>query len=143
MSALPKRVRFVAACLIGAATSFAVSAAPLAPEQIQKIDQLVATYMTAHQVPGLSIAVVSEGELVWSQGYGVADLENNIPAKATTVYRTASIGKTMTATAAMQLVEAGKLKLDQLITKRYSIDEAPQAFEDMQTGKNARGVIVF
>ena len=41
------------------------------------------------------------------------------------------------------LYMAGKLKLDQLITKRYSIDEAPQAFEDMQTGKNARGVIVF
>ncbi len=41
------------------------------------------------------------------------------------------------------LYMAGKLKLDQLITRRYSIDEAPQAFEDMQTGKNARGVIVF
>jgi CubicO group peptidase (beta-lactamase class C family) len=112
MSVLAKRARLFALFLVGVATSFATSAAPLTPEQIQKIDQLVATYMTAHQVPGLSIAVVSAGELVWSQGYGVADLENNVPAKATTVYRTASIGKTMTATAAMQLVEAGKLKLD-------------------------------
>ena len=41
------------------------------------------------------------------------------------------------------LYMAGKLKLDELITRRYSIDEAPQAFEDMQSGKNARGVIVF
>lgn len=41
------------------------------------------------------------------------------------------------------LYMAGKLKLDELITKRYSIDEAPQAFADMQSGKNARGVIVF
>ena len=38
---------------------------------------------------------------------------------------------------------SGRLKLDELITKRYSIDEAPQAFADMQSGKNARGVIVF
>ena len=36
-----------------------------------------------------------------------------------------------------------RLKLDELITKRYSIDQAPQAFADMESGKNARGVIVF
>ena len=41
------------------------------------------------------------------------------------------------------LYMAGKLKLDELITKRYGIDEAPLAFADMQSGKNARGVIVF
>jgi S-(hydroxymethyl)glutathione dehydrogenase/alcohol dehydrogenase len=38
---------------------------------------------------------------------------------------------------------AGRLKLEELITRRYSIDEAPQAFADLQAGKNARGVIVF
>ena len=38
---------------------------------------------------------------------------------------------------------AGKLKLKELITRRYSIDEAPQAFADLESGKNARGVIVF
>ena len=43
----------------------------------------------------------------------------------------------------LQLYMAGKLKLDELITRRYNIDEAPQAFADMESGKNARGVIVF
>ena len=43
----------------------------------------------------------------------------------------------------LQLYMAGKLKLDELITKRYKIDEAPQAFADLESGKNARGVIVF
>ena len=38
---------------------------------------------------------------------------------------------------------AGKLKLDELITQRYSIAQAPQAFADLESGKNARGVIVF
>jgi S-(hydroxymethyl)glutathione dehydrogenase/alcohol dehydrogenase len=41
------------------------------------------------------------------------------------------------------LYAAGKLKLDELITRRYKIDEAPQAFADLESGKNARGVIVF
>jgi len=43
----------------------------------------------------------------------------------------------------LQLAMAGKLKLDELITRRYSIEEAPQAFADLESGKNARGVIVF
>jgi len=38
---------------------------------------------------------------------------------------------------------AGRLKLDELITRRYSIDEAPQAFDDLKSGQNARGVIEF
>jgi Zn-dependent alcohol dehydrogenase len=43
----------------------------------------------------------------------------------------------------LSLYLAGKLKLEELITRRYSIDEAPQAFADLQAGKNARGVVVF
>jgi S-(hydroxymethyl)glutathione dehydrogenase/alcohol dehydrogenase len=43
----------------------------------------------------------------------------------------------------LSLYMAGRLKLEELITRRYSIAEAPQAFADLQAGKNARGVIVF
>ena len=43
----------------------------------------------------------------------------------------------------LALYAGGKLKLDELITRRYSIEEAPQAFADLESGKNARGVIVF
>jgi Zn-dependent alcohol dehydrogenase len=43
----------------------------------------------------------------------------------------------------LALYMAGRLQLEELITRRYSIDEAPQAFADLQAGKNARGVIVF
>jgi S-(hydroxymethyl)glutathione dehydrogenase/alcohol dehydrogenase len=43
----------------------------------------------------------------------------------------------------LSLYMGGKLKLDELITRRYSIGEAPQAFADLESGKNARGVIVF
>ena len=43
----------------------------------------------------------------------------------------------------MSLYKAGRLKLDELITRRYTIDEAPQAFDDLAAGRNARGMIVF
>jgi NDMA-dependent alcohol dehydrogenase len=43
----------------------------------------------------------------------------------------------------LQLYMAGRLKLDELITQRYGIDEAPRAFADLESGRNARGVIVF
>ena len=43
----------------------------------------------------------------------------------------------------LQLYMAGRLKLDELITHRYKIDAAPQAFADLESGRNARGVIVF
>ncbi len=68
--------------------------------------------MAEHQIPGLSIAIVVDGALAWSNGYGMADLENFVPATATTAYRTASIGKPMTATAVMQLAERGRLDID-------------------------------
>ena len=92
--------------------AFLIAAVLLSQAKIDGIQHLVGEYMTAHNVPGMSVAVVVDGKLQWSNGYGFADRENFVPAKATTVYRTASIGKTMTATAAMQLVEQQKLDLN-------------------------------
>jgi serine beta-lactamase-like protein LACTB, mitochondrial len=73
--------------------------------------------MTARKAPGISAAVVQDGEFVWSAGYGMADLENSVPATSQTVYRLGSISKTITATAAMELWEHGKLDLDSPVQK--------------------------
>ena len=43
----------------------------------------------------------------------------------------------------LALYSAGRLKLEELITRRYPIEQAPQAFADLEAGRNARGVIVF
>lgn len=74
--------------------------------------------MSRANIPGLSVALASAGEIVYTAGFGLADVENYVPAKAQTVYRTASIAKVMTAVGIMQLVEAGKLSLDAPI-QRY------------------------
>jgi len=90
-----------------------MQARPTRPDaaDIRRIEAVIGDFMATHRVPGLSVALVIDGQPAWSRGFGMADVENAVPATAATAYRSASIGKTMTATAAMRLVEAGKLDL--------------------------------
>ena len=85
---------------------------------VGSVERMIMEKMSEERIPGLSAALVVDGRLVWSGGYGIADLENYVPATATTAYRTASIGKTMTAVAVMQLAERGEIDLDSPV-QRY------------------------
>jgi CubicO group peptidase (beta-lactamase class C family) len=89
----------------------------LSPEKRQEIEKAVASFMSANSVPGLAAAVVLEGEPRWSQGFGMADLENYSPATSSTLFRLGSISKPITATAVLQLWERGKLDLDAPVEK--------------------------
>jgi CubicO group peptidase (beta-lactamase class C family) len=89
----------------------------ISPEKRTQIEAAVSKFMSATHVPGVSIAVVEDGKLEWAAGFGFADLENNVPASEHTLFRLASISKSLTATAAMQLVERGKLDLDATVQK--------------------------
>jgi CubicO group peptidase (beta-lactamase class C family) len=73
--------------------------------------------MAANSAPGISAAAVLNGEEVWSEGFGMADLENSVPVTPQTLFRLASISKPITATAAMQLWEQGKLDIEAPIQK--------------------------
>jgi CubicO group peptidase (beta-lactamase class C family) len=115
--------RALAGCLgallaAGSVQAQAEQATRLPPASIVRIEAAIDAYMAANHVPGLSVALVIDGRPGWSRGFGLADVENAVPATARTAYRSASIGKTMTATAAMRLVEAGRLDLDADI-RRY------------------------
>ena len=68
-------------------------------------------------VPGLSAAVAVGEAVVWAQGFGTADLEQQTPVRADTVFRIASISKPISATAVMQLVERGLVSLDDPIQR--------------------------
>ena len=81
------------------------------------VEQAVAKFMAANQIPGLSAAVVEDGQYAWSAGFGMADLEGFVPATSRTLYRLASISKSLTAVATMQLWEHGKLDLDVPVQK--------------------------
>jgi serine beta-lactamase-like protein LACTB len=82
-----------------------------------QIEDAISKFMSAKNVPGLAAAVVLNGEAVWSEGFGMADLENNVPVTPQTLFRLASVSKPITATAAMQLWEQGKLDLDAPVQK--------------------------
>src|SRR5262245_46702992 len=86
--------------------------APLPKEHIDQIERAITATMAEQDIPGLSVAIVTDNQLRYSNGYGLADLENYVPAKASTVYRWASLAKPITATAAVQLAQEGKLDLD-------------------------------
>ena len=91
--------------------------AQISDSQKQAIHTLAQWYVAEHRIPGLSLAVVADGAAVLTEGFGQADVENNVPATADTVYRIASVSKSVTAAGAMKLVEAGKLDLDAPIQK--------------------------
>lgn len=111
-----------AAFVLGALAASAVGhagEAGLSAAEVGKVDELVKNQMAAAKIPGMSVAIVTGMQLQWAKGYGMADLENSVPATADTSYRLASISKTIIAAAVMQLVEEGKLDLDAPI-QRYA-----------------------
>jgi len=106
-------LRLAAAALVLAP----LAAQQLGRDQLREIEKAVSEEMAKQKIPGMSVAVGTNHRLVWSAGFGLADLENSVPARAQTVYRLGSISKPITAVAAMQLAEGGKLDLDAPIQK--------------------------
>jgi len=115
-SSLP-RIVVGAALLVAGSLALPAQDAKLAAEKRTQIEQAISKFMAANQVPGLSAAVVENGQYAWSAGFGMADLEGFVPATSQTLYRLASVSKPLTAVATMQLSQRGKLDLDAHVQK--------------------------
>jgi len=85
--------------------------------KIEKIEGLIVTLMQQMKIPGLSISVVNDKKIVYSKGFGARLLAENKPATAETLFGVGSVTKSFTALAIMQLVEEGKLELDDPVSK--------------------------
>src|SRR5579872_1442879 len=81
-------------------------------EKSERIEQVVTAEMARASIPGVSVAIARHGRVEWTEGFGMADLENLIPVTPETRIRLGSISKPITAIAVMQLVERGKIDLD-------------------------------
>ena len=81
------------------------------------IDAMAEALIAEHATPGLSLAVMRTGNLLYARGYGAANLETNTPVTAETVFRVGSISKQFIATAVALLAEEGKLGYDDLLSK--------------------------
>ena len=79
---------------------------------VDRIEALIGTEMSGQGIPGLSVAVGIDNTIVYSNGFGMADVENSVPTRAVTRFRTASIAKPITAVLVLQQVEAGHIDLD-------------------------------
>jgi CubicO group peptidase (beta-lactamase class C family) len=93
------------------------------------VDDYVKHQMRRQHVVGLSLAVVKDGRLIKARGYGLANVELNLPATKDTAYNIASIGKQLTAAAIMLLVENGRIGLDDRITNYLS--DLPPAWSEV------------
>ncbi|MBI9045307.1 MAG: beta-lactamase family protein [Anaerolineaceae bacterium] len=79
---------------------------------LNNIEETIIELMKESALPGLAVGVVKDGELVYSQGFGYANIEKKIPVTADTVFRIMSISKTFTGIGLMQLFEEGQFELD-------------------------------
>ena len=94
-----------------------------------RIDDYIRAEMQSQQIPGVALAVVKDGNVVLARGYGLANVEHQVPVKPETIFQSGSTGKQFTATAVMVLVEEGKLSLEDKITKYFT--DAPEGWRDI------------
>lgn len=88
-------------------------------KQIDPVDEYVRAEMERQHIPGLALLVSRAGQVVRAQGYGMANIELQVPVKPETVFQSGSVGKQFTATAVMMLVEEGKIGLEDPLTKYF------------------------
>jgi CubicO group peptidase (beta-lactamase class C family) len=100
---------------------FLLVVGPLAQgaELTDRIDAYIKEVMERDQIPGVSVGVAKGGEVLVAKGYGYAEMENDVEATEHTVYRIGSVSKQFTSVAIMMLVEQGKLRLDDEMTKFF------------------------
>jgi len=83
------------------------------------------------QIPGISIAIVHDQELLWSRGFGYADIEDEVVISPQTIFSICSVSKLFTSIAAMQLRDAGKLHLDDPLDKHLPWFDIQQTYTDV------------
>ena len=83
----------------------------------------IANKMLSRPVAGISVAIARDGQVVFARGYGMANLEHSVPVTPEMVFHIAGISKNILAAVVLQLVDEGKLRLDDDVTKY--VPEAP------------------
>ncbi|HEY5883640.1 MAG TPA: serine hydrolase, partial [Pyrinomonadaceae bacterium] len=114
---------FVGQALIQFTGTHVIAAAPQRSdaERIARLETLLENLRQELKIPAYSAAIVKDKKVLWAKGFGFADVENKIPATEHTPYHLASLTKTFASTILMQLVQQGKIKLDDPVSK-YGIN---------------------
>ena len=98
-------------------------------QQLEEIDKFISKEVSDQKITGLSIGVIVNGKIVMTKGYGLANVEHNIPASQNTVYKIGSLSKQVVATGIMTFVQSGKIKLTDPVTKYFP--DAPVSWSNI------------
>lgn len=104
---------------------------PARREAILKGREMVSAYITKRGVPGAAVAMTVDGVLVWSEGFGLADVEQGVPVTPATRFRTGSTAKPISMAAAAVLHDQGKLDFDatvQTLVPSFPVKSKPITF---------------
>jgi CubicO group peptidase (beta-lactamase class C family) len=103
--------------LASGARAVARQARPSDAERLARLETRLESLRQELKIPAYSAAVVKDQKVLWAKGFGLADVENKILATEHTPYHLASLTKTFASTILMQLVQEGKVKLDDPVSK--------------------------
>lgn len=98
--------------------------------QVAKIDKCIRDEMARERIPGLSIGVLSKGRTLFSRGYGLANVELNVPVTPDMIFDVCSITKQFVSAGIMMLVEKGKLNLEDSIARYFA--GAPRSWKQIK-----------
>ncbi len=101
------------------ALALIVTSLSLAARQSDPVDAIVRAEMTRQRIPGVAVAVSRGGQTIKAQGYGLANVEHDVPVTDETIFQSGSLGKQFTAAVVMLMVEDGKLALSDPLTKFF------------------------
>ena len=104
----------------------AAAAIGIAQELTSSVSEYVKAEIERQHIPGLSLLVARGGKVVLAQGFGLSNVELQVPVKPETIFQSGSVGKQFTATAVMMLVEEGKVGLDDPLAKYFK--DTPQSW---------------
>jgi CubicO group peptidase (beta-lactamase class C family) len=123
---------------INATSANAATGGPTDPEELEAfMDGAVNALLKAHHIPGATVAVVKDGRVILSKGYGYADIDERRPVVSNqTLFRVGSVSKLFIWTAAMQLAEEGKLDLDADINTYLKDFQVPATYSTPITFKD-------
>ncbi|HVG21092.1 MAG TPA: serine hydrolase [Blastocatellia bacterium] len=108
---------FAASARPGSRTSAVEGASQTGDSRIARLEQRLDSIRQELKIPAMSAAIVKDQKVVWAKGFGYADVENKVAATEHTSYHLASLTKTYASTILMQLVQQGKVKLDDPASK--------------------------
>jgi CubicO group peptidase (beta-lactamase class C family) len=131
MHGLLRRGLLVKSCgLLLCVAALAADTSSSPADESAKVDAYVRGEMQRERIPGLALGVYRDGKTVKAEGYGLANLEWDVPVKADTIFQSGSVGKQFTATAVMMLVEEGKVGLDDPVQKYFP--DAPDSWKNIR-----------